>query len=436
MRRVARLGALLAVAALMAIALLAIVRSTDEQPSRPAATAPVPSTTTPPDPPDDGLPAGRGLAVGLGESNANLLWSEEARPELPDPAMDAWRDRVEALRPAYYRLLVDWAALQPDPAHPPDLSRPEDGCLRGQAPCGAYEGLRDRLRAVRSQQEAHGGWRIIVTIYGVPDWAAQGASGCEVPATLPRSRPISDRGIDGYRALIRAVADAGREEGVALEWWSPWNEPNGAYFVSPQRAACDAASPPLSPAVYARLVGAAREELRAFGTDHRLLLGELAGNRGPSPSAAGIAEFVRALPDDVACAASAWAQHEYAQREATGSTAPVDQLRAVLDERPCTRGARIWVTETGIGNARNGQTRDTSPEALRGDCRAMADRLRRWHRDPRVPLAIQYTFREDTLFPVGLADAALTRTYPTYPLWRAWGRREGPDAPAPDVCSG
>jgi hypothetical protein len=47
-----------------------------------------------------------------------------------------------------------------------------------------------------------------------------------------------------------------------------------------------------------------------------------------------------------------------------------------------------------------------------------------------VDAAFQYTFREDSAYPVGLADAGLTRTYPTYDLWAAWGAR-APSDPAP-----
>ncbi|MCW2995444.1 MAG: hypothetical protein JWQ18_2939, partial [Conexibacter sp.] len=54
----------------------------------------------------------------------------------------------------------------------------------------------------------------------------------------------------------------------------------------------------------------------------------------------------------------------------------------------------------------------------------------RWAADPRVDAAFQYTFREDTAYPVGLADAGLTRLYPTYDLWAAWGAR-APSDPAP-----
>ena len=427
-----RLAAAAVVAVLVALALVALAGSTDpERPAEPAATAPAPRESAPaaPQPPSGGK-----LAIGLGESNANLLWTNAARPQLPDPALDPWRDRVEALRPAYYRLPIDWAALQPDPDSPPDFEQPADGCSRGQPPCGAYDGVRERLRAIRSQQDAHGGWQVIVVLYGVPDWAAAPAGGCERADTQARSRPITDRGLEGYRALIRRLLDVAREERVELTWWSPWNEPNGLYFLSPQRAVCETTSPPLAPAVYTRLVGAARAELGAAGVRHRILLGELAGNSGPSPRAAGIGEFVAALPDRVACSDGVWAQHDYAERGTGRFAGPVGQLRNALDRRPCTRGKPIWVTETGIGDARSGGTRATSAAVLRADCRAMARQLLRWHRDPLVGVALQYTFRDDTLFPVGLADSRLTRAFPTYALWRAWGGGRAPDAPAPDRC--
>ena len=75
--------------------------------------------------------------------------------------------------------------------------------------------------------------------------------------------------------------------------------------------------------------------------------------------------------------------------------------------------------------------------SLRAQCRAQDAALRRWADDPRVDAAFQYTFREDTAYPVGLADAALTRAYPTYDLWAAWGAREPSDPPPalPQACA-
>ena len=53
----------------------------------------------------------------------------------------------------------------------------------------------------------------------------------------------------------------------------------------------------------------------------------------------------------------------------------------------------------------------------------MAAQLRAWRRDPQIRAAFQYTLREDPLFPVGLADAGLTRLYPAYAAWRSRGER-------------
>jgi len=61
-------------------------------------------------------------------------------------------------------------------------------------------------------------------------------------------------------------------------------------------------------------------------------------------------------------------------------------------------------------------------KALRRGCRAQADALRRWAKDPQVDAAFQYTYREDLAFPVALANQKLTRSYPTYGLWLDLGR--------------
>jgi hypothetical protein len=442
----ARRRALVALAAALCAAgflVAAVVGGTDDEP-RPRARVPVPAVplVPPPAPPADREPApdaapasaGR-LAIGLTERNAGLLFAQDER--IVDPGLEPFRERLEALRPAYHRLSVDWAQLQPSPGRPAQLDKADDGCLRGIAPCGPYSGIRDQLRAVASQQRAHGGWEVVVLIYGVPDWAARPAGGCERPGTGPRSRPITAAGLRGYRRLIGDLDAVARDEGVRLRWWAPWNEPNQPFFVSPQRVACTTDAQALAPSVYAQLVRAARAELRRLGGDRSLVLGELAGFDGPRPFGAGIREFVAALPDDVACAGDVWSQHAYAEAGAAERAGPVGQLKRALAERPCTRSAPIWVTETGVGGARSGEERDTRPGELRRGCRWLDALLRKWYRDPRVDVAFQYTFREDPAFPVGLADPALTRAYPTYDLWRAWGGRRAAAGPVPEKpCSG
>jgi hypothetical protein len=48
--------------------------------------------------------------------------------------------------------------------------------------------------------------------------------------------------------------------------------------------------------------------------------------------------------------------------------------------------------------------------------------VRRWRADPRVEAILQYTFRDDPDFPVGLISADLTRLSPIYGMWLALSR--------------
>jgi hypothetical protein len=378
------------------------------------------------------------VAVGLTESNANLLWSPGADPSVP-AAFAPWRAALTALRPSYLRLVLDWATLQPSPDAPPALDAAVDGCLRGTPPCGVYAGLRDELEAIASQQRAGGGFVPVIDLDGVPPWAAAPPHGCERARTASLARAITPGAIVAYRSLIAAIVALGRQVGVALPYFSPWNEPNEPYFLSPQRAGCSAAAAPLSPGVYAQLARAMAAQLALEGAGHQMVLGELAGATRSSARVTSVGEFVAALPADVVCLGSLWSVHVYAGRgPAALSARPVAVLEQALDRRgPCGARARVWVTETGAGAARAGQPRPAGAAAIAdatAGCRALADLLARWYADPRVGAVFQYTFREDSLFPVGLADAALTHLYPAYYLWLAWAhaasRLAAPPLPA------
>ncbi|HEY6759875.1 MAG TPA: hypothetical protein VI318_10305 [Baekduia sp.] len=393
--------------------------------------APAPKPPAPPPPV---------LATGLTEANAQLLYDATSHPDVA-PGFAPWRDRVAALKVQYLRLPIYWNKLQPDPSQPADLAIPADGCARGTPPCGAFGGIRDELAAIASQQKEGSGLPgVEVVIAGVPDWAADGASGCERSDAGPSSRPIDARGIEAYKALIAQIAQLAAQEGATLTYWSPWNEPNHPAFISPQRATCSASSPTVAAGIYAQLVRAAKSALDAVPGDQQLVLGEMAGTTVPSPRRSTVQEMVAALPDDVVCASRLWSQHDYAQvAPDPAKPDPVVALEQALDARPCTAGAHIWVTETGVGGAEPGGARPTDDASLRAQCRAQDAKLREWAADPRVDAAFQYTFREDSAYPVGLADAGLTRTYPTYDLWMAWGggaRQPSDPAPAlPATCA-
>ncbi|MEA2271852.1 MAG: hypothetical protein QOI98_560, partial [Solirubrobacteraceae bacterium] len=269
------------------------------------------------------------------------------------------------MRPAYWRLALDWAAVQPKRDEAPQWDRRSDGCMRGLPPCAPFAGIRDELRAVASQQRAGGGFEVVVALSGVPDWAAHAPGGCERAGTRPRSRPLRNDAVPAYRALVRSLLDVARAEGVELRWWSPWNEPNHPAFISPQRAHCRVGSTALAPGVYARLVRALATELDAAPGDQRIVLGDLAGLVRPRRYGAGVAEFVRELPSDVVCAGPVWAQHAYAGG-GEGGPGAVDELeRALASRGGCAARARIWVTETGSGAPHAGRARSRGDEQLR-----------------------------------------------------------------------
>jgi hypothetical protein len=380
-----------------------------------------PTRTTPAEPPPSGP------ALGLTEDNPDLLWSPAgAAPAVAAPFIEA-RRWLTALHPRYLRLIVDWAALQPDPRLAPALAAGASGCAREVGPCGAYAGVAAQLEAIASQQraaraEGRAGFEVVLDILGAPAWAALPPHGCERAGTPAAARPITPHGLSGYRALIDALIVLGRREHVALPWWSPWNEPNDPRFLAPQRAACAAEAAPLAPAVYAQLAEAMAGELKARAPEDRMLLGELGGYEQSSAHRIGVGEFVRALPGSVLCLSDTWAVHAYAAygRGADAAEAdPAQALESALDARGgCAAGARVWITEAGAGASDPGRPRTGGAEGRDG-CLALAARLSRWRADPRVGAVFQYEFRDDPAFPVGLVSADLRDVAPVYRLWLA-----------------
>jgi hypothetical protein len=390
------------------VTLVVSLGGASEPPARPTATTkPRAPSVPPPAPP---------LALGVTEANPALI----APGDVPPP-FARWRDRLAALRPAYVRVLVDWARVQPAQGAPPDWTAHADGCLRGLPPCAPYAGIRDQLRAA-----AAAGLRVVFTFLDTPAWAAAAPSGCERPQTKPGARLPADPA--AYAALVRSLLAEARADGIGEAWWSAWNEPNHPAFLNPQRASCDAAAPTLADDGYAALFRVLRGELAAApGPPQHLVLGDVAGIGGPRPRATGAAELAAALPDDVVCSAGIWAQHAYVAAPGPlggdrpsdpGSAALLRSVEEALARHHCSGPPpRLWITETGM-----------EPGRGMAGCRAMATALRSWADDPRVDVAFQYTFRDDTAFRVGLADARLSALHPAYAAWRAWAGGAPPAA--------
>ena len=264
--------------------------------------------------------------------------------------------------------------------------------------------------------------------------------GCERADGSAAARPLRPQAIASYQALIQGLLALGVSKGVALPWWSPWNEPNDPRFITPQRATCATGGEPLAPLVYAQLARAMSSTLASAPGRHRLLLGELGGYESGSPHRIGLTEFVDALPTDVLCLSGTWAVHAYAGR---GSHAvaidPVKVLEVALDERGgCASRANVWVTEVGAGAEEPGQQRTPGTQEEAAECVALASQVLAWYADPRVQAIFQYTFRDDPLFPVGLVSADLGPPRPVYRMWLALqrARADGTALPtAPAACA-
>lgn len=272
-----------------------------------------------------------------------------------------------------------------------------------------------------------------MVLTGTPAWAAVGAGGCERPGTQPRSRPPRPGyGVQAYGVFVRFLLQEARRDGVALRYWSPWNEPNHPFFISPQRRTCDAHAPSAAVAPYVALARALQGALDAEPGDQQLVLGELAGLNTSKPKSSSVAEFIGAIPRSLACSVPVWSQHGY-----VGSDDPVGDVERALKRKGCEPQA-IWITETGVGAPRSGERRRTSPAAQVAACRRLHRRLVRWFDDPRVTAAFQYTLREDDIFPTGLIKTDLSDAYPALAEWQAWGAAARPrptDPPPPDRCA-
>ena len=409
---------------LLAVALLggdereraAVPPGVEETPT--ASPGPTPSTTASPAPTPPPLSAslerrGTRIAVGITEPNPNFV---SASPEIEQP-FARWRDALARMKPALYRLVLYWPALQLRAGAPADLGAINGGCMRDKLPCAAFAGVRDQLRALATRQR-RGGWEGFVVVTGTPEWAARPPSGCERRRIGPTNRMPRTDALPAYRRLVGDVLRVAREEGATLRYWAPWNEPNHPYSSSPQRASCSGSAPNVSVGPYVEVAEALRAALARAPGDQRYVLGELAVMVRRLPITTTVNEFLEALPAKLVCGARAWTQHTY-----IGGEDVVDDVTALLAAKGCERRHAIWMTETGAGAPRTATARTGGRRAELRGCRAVHAILEDWYRDRRITAAVQYTLREDDVFPTGLVTTDLARAYPALRAWQQWGLR-------------
>lgn len=266
--------------------------------------------------------AGPRLYVGLLDDPA-FRWKADRHANL---------DRARSGGTTVIRTIVDWAHAAP---------------RRPRRPAAAFATeyrLSDVDELVRNAEQR--GIEVLLTIWGTPGWANGGAGRNVAPA---RVRDLRD--------FAHALASrySGRNPGFPLvRFFSVWNEPNSALFLSPQ---FDFAGRPAAPRVYASLVSAAYAGIKQASPRAVVAAGETAP-RGhdrrvarfhDSESPAEFARLVAAASPGLRF--DTWAHHPYPRSD---------------HERP---GAPQPWPQVGLGNVGTFQTS-----------------LARWFHRPRVPL--------------------------------------------------
>ena len=290
--------------------------------------------------------------------------------------------------------------------------------------------MKDQLAALASRQKQHkGGWEVLVVITGTPDWAARPGVGCERPDTQPRSRAPKASAMADYRKLVEDVIALGGQVGVKLRYWSAWNEPNHPFFISPQRATCDASAPSLAVKRYAEITRNLKRALDDAPGDQQYVLGELAGLDASKSRSTSIQEFLRELPTPIVCGSTMISQHGY-----VSGINPVDARHQGRRDPPLQEEARrVDDRDRRRRAARRPGQADERRRPSSAPAASSTSGLKQWYDDPRVTAAFQYTFREDDIFRTGLVTTALDRAFPVLREWQAWGgeARPKPTDPPP-----
>ena len=274
------------------------------------------------------------------------------------PGFDAWRDRLLALHPRFLRVPIYWHQLQPDPAQPADLRHPADGCLRGRPPCGAFSGIADELAAIAALQRAGLGVpQVQIVIAGVPDWAANPASGCERKDAGPRSRPINAAGAGGLQGADHPGRRAGRRSrarrsGGGAHGTSPTTRRSSARSARPAARTRPRWRPPSTPS----WCSPPRPRWTPRPAISSSCSARWPGRRSPRHGARPSRRWSPRCPTrSRARAARGPSTTTRRSRRIPASPIRCVALEQALDARPCTKGAHIWVTETGVGGDNAGR---------------------------------------------------------------------------------
>jgi hypothetical protein len=317
------------------------------------------------------LSAAPRLYVGFLDDQS-FRWEQNRRANL---------DRARRQGATIVRTIVNWSvAAQQEPHHPSDPFAPE------------YR-LSDVDDLVRNAERR--GIEVLLTIWGTPAWA----NGGKRPNVAPTD-PGSLR--DFAHAL--AARYSGRHPGYPfVRFYTVWNEPNVAQFLSPQFAPDGR---PVAPRVYAGLVGAAYAGIKSANPQALVAAGETAarghdrplGRVQDSESPARFARLVAAAAPDLHF--DAWAHHPYPLNDLAHPDAPqrwpavgftnLGRFDAALAAWFGRSPPPLWVTEFAYRTSP--EIRGAAPYSLQAVYLARALALAQAHQ--RVAMLVWFVFRD------------------------------------------
>jgi hypothetical protein len=193
------------------------------------------------------------------------------------------------------------------------------------------------------------GIRVLPTLYGTPDWVAEGIDGAKCAPSCASVAPRSAEAIDAFAEFAGALVDRYGPKGELWETappdteplpvtgWQIWNEQNSPTFYQPE----------VDAQAYADLVIASADAIRERDPDAEVILGGMFGTpfKG-DPPALSAPEFLRELYaiDGAREAFDSVAAHPYAAHQGKVEL-QLELLHSEIERADDDAG--IWITEMG-----------------------------------------------------------------------------------------
>lgn len=201
---------------------------------------------------------------------------------------------------------------------------------------------------------ARNGIEVLPFFFGTPAWVANDLNGSNCSSKCAIVAPTTPAALAAWGAFVRAAVDRYGATGsfwienptipkLPIKAWQIWNEQNSRTFFAPKA----------TPKLYAKLLGAAADSIRAGDPSADIVLGgmpQLQGSRKATPGSDYLADFydIKGVTTDF----DGVGIHPYGST--VGKVAGqvdlfTDEIKSAHDKQ-----ASLWVTEIGAGSATGG----------------------------------------------------------------------------------